>query len=100
MEKVKPSIYRIRCSKKPKNYVETWAQRIQRPENPLSMAEVEPYWKSLWGEEAQHDVRAEWGREGKGREGKGEGILIIWIGSHTGCGNRLISVKCSQLNIS
>jgi hypothetical protein len=26
------------------------------------MAEVEPYWKSLWGEEAQLNERAEWVR--------------------------------------
>jgi hypothetical protein len=24
------------------------------------MAEAEPYWKSLWGEKAQHNERAEW----------------------------------------
>jgi len=24
------------------------------------MAEVETYWKSVWGEEAQHNERAEW----------------------------------------
>jgi hypothetical protein len=24
------------------------------------MADVEPYWKSLWGERAQHYARAEW----------------------------------------
>jgi len=27
---------------------------------PSPMAEVETYWKSLWGEEAQHNERAEW----------------------------------------
>jgi len=27
---------------------------------PPSMAEAETYWKSLWGEEAQHNERAEW----------------------------------------
>ena len=27
---------------------------------PPSMAESETYWKSLWGEEAQHSERAEW----------------------------------------
>ena len=27
---------------------------------PPSMAETETYWKSLWGEEAQHNERAEW----------------------------------------
>jgi len=56
----KPNIPRIRCSKKPNNYTETWAQRTQRPQNPLSMAEVEPYWKSLWAEKAQYNESAEW----------------------------------------
>jgi hypothetical protein len=27
---------------------------------PPSMAVAENYWKSLWGEEAQHNERAEW----------------------------------------
>ena len=27
---------------------------------PPSMAEAETYWKSLWGEESQHNERAEW----------------------------------------
>ena len=27
---------------------------------PPSVTEVEPYWKSLWGEKAQHNERAEW----------------------------------------
>ena len=27
---------------------------------PHSMEEAETYWKSLWGEEAQHNERAEW----------------------------------------
>ena len=49
-EKGKPSIVRIRClKKKQKNF--------QKPghEEPPSMAEAETYWKSLWGEEAQHN---------------------------------------------
>ena len=41
---------------------------------PPSMAETETYWKSLWGEEAQHNERAEWiRRKRKGKSG-------IWIG--------------------
>ena len=27
---------------------------------PPSMAEAQTYWKSLWGEAAQHNERAEW----------------------------------------
>jgi len=38
------------------------------------MAEAETYWKSLWGEEAQHNVRAEWIRRGQKKK------LVIWIG--------------------
>jgi hypothetical protein len=35
-------------------------------QEPTSMAEAETYWKSLWGEEAQHNERVEWiGREQK-----------------------------------
>jgi hypothetical protein len=32
---------------------------------PPYMAEVEPYWKSLWGEKVQHNKRAEWIRREK-----------------------------------
>ena len=41
---------------------------------PLSMAEAETYWKSLWGEEAQHNERAEWIR----REKKRKISLVDW----------------------
>ena len=43
---------------------------------PPSVAEAETYWRSLWGEEAQHNERAEWIR----REQK-KIKLVIWIGS-------------------
>jgi len=39
-----------------------------------SMAEAETYWKSLWGEEALHNERAEWIR----REQKRKISLIDW----------------------
>jgi hypothetical protein len=32
------------------------------------MAEAETYWKSLWGEEAQHNERAEWIRREQKRK--------------------------------
>jgi len=32
---------------------------------PPSMAAREPYWKSTWGEKAQHNETAEWIREEK-----------------------------------
>jgi hypothetical protein len=35
---------------------------------PPSMAEAETYWKSLWGEEAQHNERAEWKRREQRRK--------------------------------
>jgi len=35
---------------------------------PLSMAEAQTYWKSLWGEEAQHNERAEWIRREQKRK--------------------------------
>ena len=35
---------------------------------PPSMAEAETYWKSLWGEEAQHNERAEWIRREQKRK--------------------------------
>ena len=40
---------------------------------PPAMTEAETYWKSLWGEEAQHNERAEWVRR------KRKGKLDIWI---------------------
>jgi len=35
---------------------------------PPSMAETETYWKSLWGEEAQHNERSEWIRREQKRK--------------------------------
>jgi hypothetical protein len=35
---------------------------------PHSIAEVEPYWKSLWGEKAQHNEKAEWTRKEERRK--------------------------------
>jgi hypothetical protein len=48
-------------------------KNIETKEHP-PVPEVEVYWKSLWGEEAQHNGRAEWIR----REKKGK--LVRWIG--------------------
>ena len=39
------------------------------------MSEAETYWKSLWGEEAQHNERAEWIR----REQKRKVSHVDWI---------------------
>jgi len=38
------------------------------PTEPPSMAEAETYWISLWGEEAQHNERAEWIRREEKRK--------------------------------
>ena len=54
MKQGKPSMVRIRCLKTTlKSFTETCRE-------PPSMAEAQPYWKSLWGEEAQHNDRTEW----------------------------------------
>ena len=45
---------------------------------PPSMTEAETYWKSLWGEEAQHNERAEWIR----REEKGKIRYMDWRPIH------------------
>ena len=63
---------------------------------PPSMAEAETYWKSLWGEEAQHNERAEWIR----KEQKRKISLMDWRQAYTDFGNCLIFVKISQLEIS
>ena len=42
---------------------------------PPSIAEAETYWKSLWGEEAQHNERAEWIR----REQKRKVSYMGWM---------------------
>jgi len=42
-----------------KSYRNLGMKNIEARESPF-MAEAETYWKSLWGEEAQHNKRAEW----------------------------------------
>jgi hypothetical protein len=42
-------------------------KNIEPKEHP-PMPEAEVYWKSLWGEEAQHNKRAEWIRREQKRE--------------------------------
>jgi len=53
-------------------------KNIQAREPP-SMAEAETYWKSLWGEEAQHNERAEWIRREKKRKVSYMGWMPIQI---------------------
>jgi hypothetical protein len=42
-------------------------KNIEARESP-SMAEAETYWTSLWGEEVQHNARAEWIRREQKRK--------------------------------
>ena len=49
-------------------------KNIQAREPP-SVVEAETYWKSLWGEEAQHNERAEWIR----REKKNKVTHMDWM---------------------
>jgi hypothetical protein len=50
-----------------KFYRDLGMKNIKARERP-SMAEAETYWKSLWGEEAQHNERAEWIRKEQKRK--------------------------------
>jgi len=59
-EKRKPSISSIRCSKRhQKTLQELGHEGYRGQRTPPSMAEVELYWESLWGDKAQHNGRAE-----------------------------------------
>ena len=55
------------------------------------MAEAETYWKSLWGEEAQHNERAEWIRKDKKRKVSYMGWMPIEI-------TEIISYLCKAHN--
>ena len=48
-----------------KNFQRNLGMKIIEPREPPSMAETMTYWKSLWGEKAQHNERAEWIMEQK-----------------------------------
>jgi len=49
--------------------------KIIEPREPPSMAETMTYWKSLWGEKAQHNEKAEWIR----REQERKVSLMGWM---------------------
>jgi len=53
--------------------------KILKAREPPSMAETETYWKSLWGEEAQHNERAEWIRREQERKVSHMGWMPIQI---------------------
>jgi len=76
MKKGKPSAVRIRCLKEdPKKFYRNLGMKNIEAREPSSMAEADTYWKYLWGEEAQHNERAEWIR----REQKGEISHMDWM---------------------
>ena len=58
-----------------KKFYRNLGMKIIQAREPPSMAETETYWKSLWGEEAQHNERAEWIR----REQKRKVSYIDWM---------------------
>ena len=63
MKQGKPNVSRMRCSKKtppllPQIYKNLDTKNMEARKRP-SVAEVELYWKSLWGEKAQDNERAD-----------------------------------------
>jgi hypothetical protein len=59
---------------------------------PLCMAQVKPYWESLWGEKAQHNERAEWIRRERRRKiSNMDWVLVRTMG--------ISFVKNSQLEV-
>jgi len=61
IKKGKHSISRIRCSRMTttKFHRNLGTKNMQARES-RSVEDLQPHWKSLWGEKAQHDERAEW----------------------------------------
>jgi len=58
-----------------KRFYRNLGMKNMEAREPPSMAEAETYWKSLWGEEAQHNERAEWIR----REQKRKVSYMRWM---------------------
>jgi len=69
-----------------KNFTENLGTKIIEAREPPSMAEAETYWKSLQGEEAQHNERAEWIR--RNRKVK----LVTWVDAYIDYRNYFIFV--------
>ena len=57
-----------------KKFYRKLGMKIMGAREPPSVAEAETYWRSLWGEEAQHNEKAEWIR----REEKMKIIHMDW----------------------
>jgi len=43
-----------------KKFYRNFGMKIIEARKPASLAETDTYWMALWGEEAQHNERAEW----------------------------------------
>jgi hypothetical protein len=55
MKKGKLNISRIRYSRKAPKILQKLGHEKYRGQRTPSMAEVEPYWQSLWGEKVQNN---------------------------------------------
>ena len=62
-----------------KKFYRNLGMKNREAREPPSMAETETYWKSLWGEEAQHNEGAEWIRREKERKVSHMGWMLIQI---------------------
>jgi hypothetical protein len=69
MNKRKPNILRIRCSKKTqKKFTHSWERRIPRPENPSVWQNWSLTGSQFGGKEAQLNERSEWVRREESRK--------------------------------
>jgi len=62
-----------------KRFYRNLSMKYIEASEPPSMAEAEMYWKLLWGEEAQHNERAEWIRREQKRKVSYMGGMLIHI---------------------
>ena len=62
-----------------KKFYRNLGMKIIEVREPPSMAETETYWKSLWGEEAEHNERTEWIRREQERKVRHMGWMPIQI---------------------
>ena len=62
-----------------KKFYRNLGMKIREAREPPSMAETETYWTSLWGEEAQHNERAEWIRRKQERKVSHMGWMPLQI---------------------
>ena len=62
-----------------KTFYRNMVMKTIEDREPFSMAEAETYWKSLWGEETQHNERAEWIRMEEKRKIRDKDLMPIQI---------------------